>query len=499
MSHPLIVRHALGCIVTFVVIAALVAAPAAAQNLTGKRTLFLTQKAGTQIMERTWAVLLLFSVTAWGQDPITVIRGGTVIDSTGQAPIEDAVIVIEGERIREIGTADRVTVPEGAEVIDATGKWIIPGLIDAHVHFFQSGGIYTRPDVIDLRKWRSYDDEREWIRERLPNTFARYLSCGITGVVDVGGPMWNFDVRELANQTARAPRVAVAGPLASTYVPDALQVEDPPIVRVFTPQEARELIREQLGEDPDLTKVWFIHRPGDDLSEQVEIVEAAIEESHAGGVRAAVHATQLEVAKAAIRAGADVLVHSVSDLPVDDEFIELLKENDVLYTSTLIVGEGYREVLNQEVDLLDVESELGDPEVIATWSVLEGIPHEEIPGGLRRRQAPEGRPVAFDNLKRLQEAGVRVVGATDAGNIGTLHGPSLFREFDLMREAGLAPMEILISATRNAAAVMGRQDDVGTLEAGKYADLVILDADPLEDILNTTKIYLVMKGGRVFD
>ena len=361
MSHPLIVRHAVGCIIAFVMIVALVVAPAPAQNLTGKPTSFLTQNAG--------------------KGTITVIRGGTVIDSTGQTPIEDAVIVVEGERIREIGTADRVSVPEDAEVIDAAGKWIVPGLIDAHVHFFQSGGIYSRPDVIDLRKWRSYDDEREWIRERLPDTFARYLSCGITGVVDVGGPMWNFDVRELANQTAWAPRVAVAGPLASTYVPDALQVEDPPIVRVFTPQEARELIRGQLGAEPDLTKVWFIHRPGDDLSEQVEIVEAAIEESHAGGVRAAVHATQLEVAKAAVRAGADVLVHSVSDLGVDDEFIELLKENDVLYTSTLIVGEGYREVLNQEVELLDVERELGDPEVIATWSVLEGIPHDEIPGG----------------------------------------------------------------------------------------------------------------------
>lgn len=450
-------------------------------------------------MKRICVVLLLISAPAWGQKAVTVIYQGTVIDSTGQPPIEDAVIVIEGERIREIGTVDQISMPADAEVIEADGKWIIPGLIDAHVHFFQSGGIYTRPDVIDLRRWRSYDEERQWIWERLPDTFARYLSCGITSVVDVGGPMRNFDIRELARKTARAPRVAVAGPLASTYAPDALQVDDPPIVRVFTPQEARELIRRQLREAPDLTKIWFIHRPGDDLSEQLEIVEAAIEESHAGGVPSAVHATQLEVAKAAVRAGADILVHSVSDLPVDEEFIELLKENDVLYTSTLVVSEGYREVLNQEVDLLDVERKLGDPEVIESWSVLDHIPHDEIPGGLRRRQVPEGRPVTFDNLKRLQKAGVRVVGATDAGNIGTLHGPSLFREFDLMQKAGLAPMEILISATRNAAAVMGKEDDLGILEVGKYADLVILDADPLEDILNTTKIHLVMKGGRVFN
>ena len=450
-------------------------------------------------MKKLFVVLALFSSVAWGQERVVVIRGGTVIDGLGGVPIENAVVVVEGERIRAIGPADSVRFVEGVEIIDATGKWIIPGLIDAHVHFFQSGGVYTRPDVVDLREWRSYEEEREWIKNRLPDTFARYLSSGITGVVDVGGPMWNFDVRALARESSRAPRVAVAGPLASTFVPPALEVEDPPIIRVYTPEDARELVRTQLVEDPDLTKIWFIHRPGDDLSEQVQIVEAAIEESHGGGVRVAVHATQLEVAKAAVRAGANVLVHSVSDLPVDDEFIELLIENDVLYTSTLIVSEGYREVLNQAINLTEIERRLGDPDVIDTWSHLAWIPHDEIPGGLPRRANPQGRPVMFDNLKSLVDAGVRIVGATDAGNIGTLHGPSLHREFELMTEAGLSPMEILISATLNAAAVMGKEDDVGTLEAGKYADLVILDADPLVDIRNATKIHLVMKGGETFN
>ncbi len=450
-------------------------------------------------MKKALWILLLFSQVAWAQDDVTVISGATVIDGTGAAPLVDAMIVVRDERIVMIGPADEIPVPDGAEIVDATGKWIIPGLIDAHVHFFQSGGLYTRPDVIDLRRWRSYEDERRWIVDHLPVTFARYLASGITGVVDVGGPMWNFRIRELARETPRAPRVAVAGPLASTFVPDALQVEDPPIVRVFTSDDARALIRSQLTEGPDLTKVWFIHRIGDDLDEQTEIVAAAIDESHAAGVRSAVHATALEVAKAAVRAGADVLVHSVSDRPVDDEFVALMLENDVLYTSTLVVSEGYREVLNQEVELNEAERRLGDPEVIATWAHLDTIPHEEIPGGLRRRPAGPARPVAYDNLKRLHDAGVRIVGATDAGNIGTLHGPSLFREFELMTDAGLDAMAILVSATRNAAAVMGNQDDAGTLEAGKYADLVILDADPLDDIRNASRIHRVMKGGRFFD
>lgn len=448
-------------------------------------------------MYRLLAAYILCSASLFSQDNFTVLTGATVIDGTGGAPIENAVIVVRNGRIISLGTDDNSNVPGDAEIIDAGGKWIIPGMIDAHVHFFQSGGVYTRPDVIDLREWRSYDEERSLIKERLPETFARYLSCGITGVVDVGGPVWNFDVRALAAETLYAPRVAVAGPLASTYVPAALQVDDPPIVRVFTPQEGRDLIRSQLTKDPDLTKVWFIHRPGDDLGEQAGIVEAVIDESHLGGVASAVHATQLEVAKIAVRAGADVLVHGIADLPVDEEFITLLLENDVLYTSTLVVSEGYREVLNQEVDLLDIERELGDPEVISTWSDLERIPVENIPGGLRRRRAPIGRPVLFDNLKNVFDAGVRVVAATDAGNIGTLHGPSLFREFELLREVGLTPMEIIVAVTQNAAAVMGRDKDVGTLEPGKYADLVILNADPLDDILNTSKISLVMKGGRI--
>src|SRR5205085_5997678 len=143
----------------------------------------------------------------------------------------------------------------------------------------------------------------------------------------------------------------------------------------------------------------------------------------------------------------------------------------------------------------DFEQKTGDPEVIATWSDLAKIPPSEIPGGIPNMPPPPKRPVAYDNLMLMESAGVRIVGATDAGNIGTLHGPALHREFELMVEAGLRPMEVIVSATKNAAAVMGRQSEVGTLEKGKFADLVILDADPQLDIKNTRKISRVMKGG----
>jgi len=430
---------------------------------------------------------------------ILVILGATLIDGTGTPAVKNSAIVIENGHIRDIGPRGSIRIPGNVTTVNATGKWVIPGLIDAHVHFFQSGGLYTRPDVIDLRKQRPYQTELDWIKERLPVTFARYLACGITGVVDVGGPMANFDVRDLASRTKNAPRVAVAGPLISTYLPPALDTSDPPIVKATSPENARELVRRQLPHKPDLIKIWFINNPGDDLSQQTAIVRAAIEESHAHNIRVAVHATELDVAKAALQAGADILVHSVMDRRVDNEFIDLVTKRDVLYMTTLAVNDGYRDVLNQDVHLSDFEMRMGDPKVISTWSDLAKIAASDIPGGVRHLPARAQRPVAYDNLALLDAAGVRIVGATDAGNIGTLHGPALHREFELMAEAGLRPMEIIVSATKHAAEVMGRKDDLGTLEKGKWADLVLLDADPQADIKNTRRIFRVMKGGEFID
>jgi imidazolonepropionase-like amidohydrolase len=441
--------------------------------------------------------LLLASILT-AQQPsggVIAIQGATMITGTGSPAVRNAVIVIEGGRIRDAGPGSDVKVPKNAQVVDAKGKWVIPGLIDAHVHFSQSAGIYTRPDIVDLRKRRSYEKEMEWIKGRLPYTLASYIASGITGVVDCGGPMWNFDMRDIASQTKKAPRVAVAGPLISTMLPATTATDDPDIVKPNSPAQARDMVRRQLDRKPDFIKLWWVREPGDNLDQQVAIMSAAIDEAKSHGVRVAVHATELETAKAALHAGADILVHSVSDRLVDTEFINLMKNRDIPYITTLFVEDGYRMVFNQQVALNDIEQKLGDPEVIATWSELAKIPPGEIPGGVPRIPAPPKRPVAYDNLVLLDSAGVRIVAGTDAGNIGTLHGPSLHRELEMMNAAGMRPMDIIVAATRNAAVVMGKQNEVGTLEKGKYADLVILDADPIADIKNTRKISKVMKAG----
>src|SRR5262249_24718150 len=202
---------------------------------------------------------------------------------------------------------------------------------------------------------------------------------------------------------------------------------------------------------PDLIKLWWVRQPGDNLDQQAEIMSAAIEESKSRGVRVAVHATELETAKAALHAGADILVHSVTDRLVDNEFFNLVKMRDILYITTLWVEDGYRMVLNQQAALNDIEQKLGDPEVIATWSELGKIPPNEIPGGPPRIPPPPKRPIAYDNPMLLESAGVRIAVGTDAGNIGTLHGPSLHRELKMMVAAGLRPMDALVSATKNGA------------------------------------------------
>ena len=428
-----------------------------------------------------------------------VIDHVNIVNVQGGQTIRDGAIVIEGGRIRDVGRRGNIRVPQ-QQILDARGKWAIPGLIDAHIHLGQSADIYTRPDIVDLRRWRSYEAEMTWIRERLPVTLKRYLASGVTGLVDMGGPMWTFDLRDQANQDPNAPRVAVAGPLISTHLDEVRSTDDPAKVLASAPQQARELVRRQLARKPDLTKILWIYQPGDNLGQQIEFIRAAIDESKTAGVRVAVHATELDLAKEALRLGADILVHSVEDRRVDREFIELAKSRNVLYIPTLMVLDGYREVLGGEVVLTDVEQRLGDPQVMATWAELfSKIPDNEVPGGIPRPISKLPRPIEFENLQLLDTAGIRIVGATDAGNIGTLHGPAIHREFELMAEAGMRPIDILISATKNAAAVMGRESELGTLERGKLADLLLLDADPLADIKNTRKIFKVMKGGKFVD
>src|SRR4029077_4971485 len=176
---------------------------------------------------------------------VLLIRPGAEIRTI--EPKMNSTLLVDGDRIAAIGPK---VLPPHTRVIDCKGKFILPGYIDTHIHFFQSGDLFTRPDVVDLTKVRSYAEEVAWIKRNLPDTFARYLRSGITSVVDVGGPFWNFEVRKIANAAAKAPRVAVAGPLISSVSRPQLDLGDPPIVKIDTPDQAREFVRKLAAQNP---------------------------------------------------------------------------------------------------------------------------------------------------------------------------------------------------------------------------------------------------------
>src|SRR6266481_3710013 len=451
-------------------------------------------------------LFLFLSVITLRAEKISLV-GATVINPGDGKVMPNATIVINGDKIERVSIGKQDAASLGKQ-IDCVGKFILPGYIDTHVHFFQSADLFTRPDAADFNSVRPYKDEVAWIKSHLDDVFARYIRCGITSVVDVGGPMWNFEVREKANATAKAPRVAVAGPLISSVSREKLDLGDPPIVKIDTPDQARELVRKLAEQKPDLVKIWYIVDKDHAVDAFRPIVRATIEESHAHKIRVAVHATELETARAAVEEGADVLVHSVIDKPVDDAFVKLLKDRHVILCPTLVVFERYGRTFSHQLNLTPEEQKWGNPDVIASLDVTK-ISQDKLPDRVKTALAdPKAAldkinktyEVALPNLKRLEDAGVTIAAGTDAGNIGTIHGPALFREFQLMKEAGLTPMQILQCATVNAAKLFGVETGahIGKIDNGYLADLVILKSNPVDDIAHASDIDGVIKNGVLY-
>jgi imidazolonepropionase-like amidohydrolase len=479
--------------------------------------------------------LIASAVDAIADNKIALVNG-TLIDPGTSKVMPNALVIIEGDHISAVGQQAPEMATKGPRVIDCKGKFILPGYIDTHVHFFQSGDIYTRPDAVDLTSVRFYKDEHAWIERNLQDTFGRYLRCGITSVVDIGGPMWNFRLRKLAGSVEKAPRIAVAGPLISSVSRPQLELKgDPPIVKIDTPEQGRQLVQKLAKENPDYVKIWYIvppaqpaeritPKPGEGGSpssspasgqSDVEraagfrpVVHAVIEESHRLKLRVAVHATELEAARASVEEGADLLVHSVTDKFVDDAFIKLLKERGTILTPTLVVFERYGRTFAGKLELTPEEKAWGNPEVIASLDVTK-LPSDKMPDRIKTAVAnpqavldriQQTYDIALKNLKTLQDAGITIATGTDAGNIGTIHGPAIFREFQLMKQAGLTPMQILRCTTANAAKTFGGDigPKIGSLKPGNFADLVILKSNPLDDIKHASDIDSVMKNGVIY-
>ena len=448
-------------------------------------------------MYRTAAILLaLLPGLLSAQAPAVALVGATLIDGTGRAPIADATVVM---RDGKIVCAGRCAVPAGARRTDVRGKFIIPGLVDGHVHYSQTGWADGRPDAFDVRQRFPYDSTIASLQAHPERFFRSHLCSGVTATFDVGGYPWTWSLRGPAERSTDAPHVAAAGPLLSTRDHWVNLPAERQFVHTASDSATRAGARMVAAWESDAVKVWYlVSATSPDTAAQKARLRVAAEEARRAGISLIVHATDLWAAKDALRAGAKLLVHSVEDVPVDEEFLRLARAAGAFYNPTLTVREGYVQLRERRFDPRGVPLECVDPATRAKAFLTDSLPPAR--GGSTaayRERAAQGYRLMLANLKRVHDAGIPVVMGTDAGNPLTLHGPAVYPEMEAMAEAGLTPMDVLVASTRNAARAMGRTD-FGTVEPGKIADLVVLNANPLTRISNVRSVALVVRGGRVW-
>lgn len=439
-----------------------------------------------------------------GAGTLTALTGATLVDGSGAEPVEDAVVLVSGEMIRCAGTEAECPVPDDATVRDFSGHWITPGLVDSHVHYAQTGWADGRPDSLDVRDRYPYPEVQAGLRANPQRWHRSHLCNGVTAVFDVGGYPWTWNVRAQAADTDLAPHYAAAGPLLSTYDHWLNLPAERQFIYLKDIESARDAVDYLAAFGTDAVKLWFIVTPERDFDELRALAEAVGKRARERQVPFIVHATGLREAEAAVAAGADMLVHSVDDEPVSDAFVEAVVANEVIYTPTLMVMDGYYRQLRSAVtgtppkvtdpagcvdealrDRLGETAELGS--LIGGWDEnrLKGY-RERLDGELEVMRA---------NLKRLADAGAVIATGTDAGNPLTLHGAAMNAEMEAMQAAGLSPMQVIVASTRNGARAMGMTGRFGRLEAGQSADLLVLAADPVEDVAHFRELTHVMRAG----
>jgi len=450
-------------------------------------------------------LVCLLSFDTYAQTCLTHAR---LVDPITQKILPDQTIVYKGDTILQVGPSSRIKAPKGATIINASGKWVMPGMVDAHVHFFQTGGLYTRPDAIDLRKYKPYEQEIAWYKQHMDEQLRRYLAVGITTVIDDGAPLDLLKQRDTFASKTYAPGIFMAGPLISTaYAPkpfDELSDPDKPIYSVNTPEEAVKQTQKEYPYHPDFIKIWYIILdPNTKMGAEknLPLVKATIEEAHAHGYKVAVHATQKIAARLAVEAGANFLVHDVEDEIVDDDFIKLLKDHNVALCPTLVVISGYFDTFGQHYIPTAEDIAIGDPEQLSSLQDLSKLADTALAkryrslAGLRAKTNAKEDSIRNINLKKMADAGVIIATGTDAGNIGTLHASSFFKEIRAMQQAGLSNWQIITASTLGGAKALGKEGLFGSIRPGLSAAMLILNADPVADLANLQKLESVIQRG----
>jgi imidazolonepropionase-like amidohydrolase len=417
-----------------------------------------------------------------GARPI-VLKGARLIDGTGRPAIENSVLVVEGDRVVAAGKSGAVSIPKGADVRDVSGKTIIPALINLHGHLGLSSngadsvaGHYTEENVVkQLDKYRSY---------------------GVETVASLGQDEDEiYKIRDAQHAgTLGGARLYTAGRGFLEYTGR----ENPSDVRYRpqTPEEARDDVRELAAHHPDFLKMWVDDGLGHGTKIKPAIYEAIIDEAHKQHIRVFAHEYYLSDAKALLAAGLDGFAHSIRDQQVDNDLIQAMKARGVFLIPTLVRDEvlfayaDHLKWLNDPFFLAGLE-----PGALAIIQSPENIEKGQKDPDIAKYRA--GLEMAKINLKTLSDAGVKIAFGTDSGIPTRFPGYFEHRELQLMVEAGLTPMQAIVAATGTNAEILGGARQFGTLQPGRRADFLVLDANPLDDIHNTEKLSAVWQFGKI--
>ena len=436
--------------------------------------------------------------------PARALVGGTLIDGRGGAPIANANVILREGKIDCAGTAAQCPVPEGIDVTNASGMWITPGLIDAHVHFSQTGWADGRPDSLDLRAKHPYEELEADLKANPDRYGKSYLCSGVTSVFDVGGYPWTMRLHDRFENDTRVPHVVAAGPLLSTLDHWLNLPAERQFIVLKDTESAKSGVHYLASQGSKAVKVWFIVNQQLPVEASTPGVMAAGEEARKNKLPLIVHATGLVEAKASLRAGANVLVHSVEDVALDQEFLDLAKKNGTIVIPTLTVIDGYvrmyRSVVDRKPPSVDDPNGCVDRATLAKLAETATVdPSLVSPDRMaaREQRAQRFTRVTRGNLKTLVNAGIPIATGTDAGNPLTLHGPAIYAEMEAMQSSGMTPMQVIVASTSTASRAMGLDKQVGTIEKGKDADLVITGGDPSLDVANFRRIRYVVRSGVV--
>jgi imidazolonepropionase-like amidohydrolase len=400
----------------------------------------------------------------------------TVIDGTGRPAIPDATVLIEGDRITRVSRTE-ITIPTGAQRIDGRGKFLIPGMMDVHIHL--RGGLSNPPD------------ERAGTR-----ALQSYLYCGVTTVLDVGN---NADFIFGLRDKERSGRIVSTRLLAAggivTY-PGSHGSGPRMSTLVDSWPQAIPALDSALAYHPDFLKLTYEEegwgtRPMISLL-PAPLMQHIIEYYNDHGVRSTVHVSDEIRAREAIYVGVDTLAHPDIQGPVSEKFVKLMAARQTPFASTLTIGDNYSRIANHS-EFLDqpLYQAVLEPEEIQRLKTTESEKQK------KNRWASWMMimtPVAQENIHRIDTAGGIVALGTDESI-----GPAVHRELELLVDGGISPMNAIRIATLNSARFLGKDRDMGSVEEGKIADLVLLSADPLKDINNTKLIDSVFKAGQLID